>query len=177
MSDHQTEVRDFRDLFVAELEGVYDMELKLVDALEEMSGAATNDNLSKGFAIHRTETETQVEHVEAAFDALGREPTRRDNRIVDGLLAERERFDAGVSDDAVLNTYYLTAAIATERFEITSYEGLLVTAEQANLGADVTEPLERNLEQEAKTLRKLQALVEGTDGRTLWDRLPGSKRS
>ncbi|WP_306061707.1 YciE/YciF ferroxidase family protein [Natronococcus wangiae] len=174
MSAHQTEIRDFEDLFVYGLEAVYDMELKLVDALDEMSETATNDNLSKGFAVHRTETETQVQSVEAAFEALGREPTRRDNRIVDGLLAEREQFDASVTGDTLLNTYYLNAAMKTERLEISSYEELLMTAEKANLGADVTEPLRGNLEQESKTLRKLQALAGGADRRTLWSRLTGT---
>lgn len=168
MSERQTEIRDAEALFVYELEAVYDMEVKLVDALDEMSQSATNDNLSKGFAIHRTETERQVQQVEAAFEALGREPTRRDNHVVDGLLAEREQFDARVADDVLLNVYYLTAAIQTERLEITSYEGLLMMAEKGTLGADVTDPLERNLEQEEKTLRKLEGLAGGSDSGTIW---------
>lgn len=174
MSTRETELRNFEDLFVYELEAAYDMELKLVDALDEMSTLATNDNLSKGFAVHRAETNTQVRHVKEAFDALGREPTRRKNQIVDGLLAEREQFDAIVVDNVLLNTYYLGVAMKTERFEITCYEGLLLAAEKADLGTNVTDPLKNNLEQEEKTLRKLQALTKGTSSRTFWDRLTGT---
>lgn len=174
MSKRQTEINDVEALFVHELEAVYDMEVRLVDALEEMSAAAANDNLSKGFAVHRTETERQVRNVEDAFEALGREPSRRDNRLVDGLLAEREQFDTGVTDDALRNVYYLNAAMMTERIEITSYEELLALAERGDLGADVTDPLERNLEQEEKTLRKLEGLAGDSDLDSLWKRVLGS---
>lgn len=173
MSDRHPDIRDDEALFVYELEAVYDMEVKLVDALADLSRLATNDNLSKGFAIHRTETQRQVEQVEESFEALGREPARRDNRIVDGLLAEREAFDARVTNDELRNTYYLTAAMMTEQFEITSYDGVLAAADRARLGDDVTDPLERNLEQEEKTLRKLEGLAGGSDPDSLWDRLPG----
>lgn len=176
VNDHQTDIRDFESLFGYELAAVYDMEVKLVDALDELSRLATNDNLSKGFAIHHTETETQVRNVEDAFEALGREPTRRDNRIVDGLLAERAEFDARVADDTLRNTYYLTAAMKTERLEITSYEGLLTVADNADLADDVTDPLAKNLEQEEKTLRKLEGLAGRStlDLESLWNDLSGS---
>lgn len=171
MSDPQPELRSPEDAFAYDLAAAYDMEVKLVDALEELSRAAANDNLGAGFAIHRTETEGQVRRIEEAFEALGREPTRRDNPIVDGLLAETAQFEAAASDDELRNLHYLTAAIATERVEITSYEGLLRTAKSAGLGGGVTAPLRDNLEQERKTLRKLRGLAGESDLATYWDEL------
>ena len=167
MSTPQTEIRTPEDLFAYDLAAVYDMEVKLVDALGELSRAATNDNLSAGFAIHTTETERQVENVEEAFEALGREPTRRDSLVTDGLLEERDRFDASVRDDELRNLYYLIAGIKIERVEITNYEGLLSAAERAGLGDDVTAPLRGTLGQEEKTLRKLRALARGSGLRAL----------
>ena len=174
MSAPQAEIHDLADQFAYELRMVYDMEVKLVDALDDMSRLATNDNISKGFATHRDETETQVQRVEDAFAALGEQPTRQDNAVVDGLLEEKEQYEASVVDDTLRNLYYLNAAMKTERIEITSYEGLLMTAEKAGLGDDVTDPLEDNLEEEEKTLRKLQGLSTGSDLKTLWDKLTGS---
>ncbi|XVH33725.1 ferritin-like domain-containing protein (plasmid) [Haloferacaceae archaeon DSL9] len=173
MSAPETDIRTAEELFVYHLQAVYDMELKLVDALDEMSRSATNDNLSKGFAIHRTETKTQVRGVEKAFEALGRELRRRDDDVVDGLLADRKRFDDAVTDDGLRNSRYLWTAIRTERLEITSYEELLATGEKAGLGADVMDPLKGNLLQEEKTLRQLEGLATDADLRTLWERLIG----
>lgn len=156
-----------------DLRAAYDMEVKLVDALDEMSRAATNDDLGAGFAVHRTETERQVELVEEAFEALGEEPTRRGSPLVDGLLEERAQFDASVADEELRNLRYLVVGIRTERIEIATYEGLLLTAESAGLGGEVTEPLEAILEQERKTLRKLQGLAGRSELGTLWEELTG----
>ena len=174
MSTPQTEIRNLEDQFVYELEAVYDMEAKLVDALDELSRMSTNDKLSEGFATHREETETHVRRVEEAFEALGREPTRRDCPIVDGLLEEKEQYDASVADDDLRNIHYLGAGMKAERIEMTSYEGLLMTAEKAGLGDEVTGPLEDNLDEEEKTFRKLQGLSTGSDLKTLWNKLTGS---
>ncbi|WP_247004008.1 ferritin-like domain-containing protein [Halosolutus gelatinilyticus] len=167
------EIRNFSDQFVHDLAAVYDMELKLVDALDDLSRRAANDNLSKGFAIHQTETKTQVRRVEEAFAALDREPERRANPIVDGLLADTEEFDDRARSAGPRNLHYLTAATMTERIEITSYEGLLLTADRAGLGDDATAPLEANLEQEEKTLRKLEGLAAGTGRKRGWKTILG----
>lgn len=52
MSASETEIRNFEDRFVYDLKAVYDMEVKLTDALDEMSRRASDDDLSRGFAIH-----------------------------------------------------------------------------------------------------------------------------
>lgn len=171
VSAPSTEIRNLKDQFAYDLAAAYDMEVKLVDDLEERSRTATNDNLSKGFAVHRTETETQADRVEEVFKALGREPTRRDDPVIDGLLEEKEQYRTRVMDDELRNLHYLNAAVETERIEITRYEGLLKTATKANLGDDVTDPLEDTLAEEKKTLRKLQGLAGGSDLETLWKKL------
>jgi len=160
VSDSQSELSDPADLFAYDLAAALDMETKLVDALDEMARRVTNDNLEAGF-----------EMVEETFERLGAEPTRRDNHLVDGLLAEREQFDDRVRDEELRNGQYLTVALTTERIEITTYEGLLRTAESAGFDDDVTEPLTGILEQERKTHRKLQGLAGGTDGQGLWEKL------
>lgn len=171
VSAPRTGIRDPEDLFVHDLAAAYDMEVRLVDTLDEMSRTATDDNLDAGFAIHRTETKGQVRLVERAFEELGREPTRRDCRVTGGLLEEKERFDASAPDEQVRNLRYLVLGIKTERIEITAYEGLLLTAETAGLRDDVTDPLADVLEQERKTLRKLQGLAGESDLETLWNEL------
>jgi len=171
VNEHHSELRDATDLFTYDLAAALDMEAKLVDALEEMSRLATNDNLDAGFAIHRTETERQVELVEETFERLGTEPSRRDNHVVDGLLRERTQFDERVRDEELRNSKYLTVGLTTERIEIATYEGLLRTAERAGLDDSVTEPLEGVLEQERKTHRKLRGLAADTDAQRLWNRL------
>lgn len=159
MSEPEIQLRDFEDQFVYGLRGIYDAEAKLVDALDELSRTTTDEDLEKGFALHRNETETQVQRVVAAFDALGVDPTRRTDRVVDGLFADEAEFERRVNDDDLRDRRYLSAAIRIERIEISTYEGLLATAEKAGLDDAVTDPLADTLEEERKTLRKLQGLA------------------
>ena len=173
MSSTQTDVRRLEDQFVYDLEAAYDMEVKLVDALDEMAREATNDKMASGFETHRDETETHVRRLEEVFEALGREPNRRTNHVVDGLLQEKEEFESVASGDKIRDLHFLMAGLKTERIEITHYEGLIMVAEKAELGDDVTGPLEDVLDQEEKTFRKLQGLSTGSDLKTLWNKLTG----
>jgi ferritin-like metal-binding protein YciE len=162
------DIRTARDLFLYELEAVYDTEVRLVDVLDELSAAATNENLSAGFALHRTETERQARRAEQAFEALGVEPGRRNDPLADGLVARIEQFDARAEDDELRNLYFLVAGLQTERVEITNYEGLLLAAESADLPDAATAPLEASLREERKTLRKLNGLAGESDLRSIW---------
>lgn len=171
MSSSQTEIHDIEDQLVYELEAVYDMELKLVDALDEMSRNASNDNISKGFAKHRDETERHVQRVEEAFEELGRQPSRRTNAVVDALIEETEEFDRRVSDETLRDLHYLNAGMKTERIEMTAYEGLVMLAKKAKVDDDVTDPLEENLDEEEKTFKKLKGLSTGSELKSLWNRL------
>ena len=173
MSSTQTEIDDLEDQFVYDLEAVYDMELKLVDALDEMAMKASNDNISEGFADHRDETRRHVERVEAAFEALRREPNRRTNAVVDALIEENEEFERRTSNDTLRDLHFLNAGMKTERIEITAYEGLVLLGDKAHLDDDVTDPLEDNLDEEEKTLKKLKGLSKGSDLKALWDKLTG----
>jgi ferritin-like metal-binding protein YciE len=173
MSDSEQYVESLEGLFEYELEGIYNMEVKLVDALDEMALATTNGNLESGFSTHRDETETQVERIEDAFAAYGVEPRQRDCPIVDALDKDRQQFERMVRDDDLKNLYYLGAAMKTERLEISSYQALLTTANKLDLDSEVTSLLEDNLDEEKKTLKKLEGLSEGSELKSLWDRLTG----
>lgn len=173
MSSTQTEIHEIEEQLVYELEAVYDMELKLVDALDEMSRNASNDNISEGFAKHREETERHVQRVEEAFEELGRQPTRRTNAVVDALIEETEQFERRVSDDTLRDLHYLNAGMKTERIEMTAYEGLIMLAKKADVDDDVVDPLEENLDEEEKTFKKLKGLSTGSELKSLWNKLTG----
>lgn len=136
-----------------------------------MARMATNDTLSSGFAIHRDETEVHVQHVEDAFDALSVEHNRHENLVVDALLEEKAQYDEMAADDDLRNLYYMSAGMKTERLEITSYEGMTVTAKIAELGDAVTDPLEENPDEEEKTFRKLEGRSTGSELKALWNKL------
>ncbi|WP_227376934.1 YciE/YciF ferroxidase family protein [Haladaptatus halobius] len=167
------EVNSLRDLFVYELQGMYDVENKLVDALDDLSVETTNEDISQAFAEHRSETETHVERLDDAFRALGEEPERRDDKVIDGLVEEHDRFEGVATNDDVRDMFALGAGMKSERVEITSYEGLLMLADQLDFGNDVTDPLESNMSDEKQALSDLQELAGGSKLKSLVSRITG----
>lgn len=156
------QVNDTEDMFVHELEQMYYIENRLVETLDEMAGEVSNDKLQRGFADHRDETREQVERLERAFRALGREPQESQSHVLDALRKEHDEFAEQTTDNYLQDLFDMQAGMKTERFEITGYEGLLMLAKKLDLDDDVTDPLEDNLSEEKSTLRQLEGLSKGS---------------
>lgn len=156
------QVNDTEDMFVHELEQMYYIENRLVETLDEMAGEVDNDKLQRGFADHRDETREQVERLERAFRALGREPQESQSHVLDALRKEHDEFAEQTTDNYLQDLFDMQAGMKTERFEITGYEGLLMLAKKLDLDDDVTDPLEDNLSEEKSTLRQLEGLSKGS---------------
>ena len=167
------EVNTLHDLFVYELRGMYDIENELVDALGELTTETSNEDISQAFAEHRDQTRDHVARLEETFDALGETPERRDNEVINGLVAEHDKFEGIAANDDVRDMFALGAGMKSERLEITGYEGLLMLADQLNLGSDVTDPIESNVSDEKQALSNLQELAGGSKLKSLVSRLTG----
>jgi ferritin-like metal-binding protein YciE len=145
-------------LFEHELEDIYDAELKLVDALKKQAAECTTPVIREGFQAHQKETRAQVERLEKAFEAYGKEPSRGKGCAgIDGLLEEHKEFGAEKPSPEIFEIFNLTAAAKVERYEITAYESLIRLASQLGLD-DVVPLLEENLAEEQATLSKVVGL-------------------
>lgn len=164
-------IDDLDDMFLHELQAAYHMETRLVEILKEMAANATNDRISAGFADHAEETKEHVERVEKVFTTLGLYVQERNCPIVEALDQERTIVEESVSDEDLLNMFYLGAGMKTERIEITTYDSLVRLAEKLQLGEGVIDPLEANRESETEILDQLQILAGASDLKSLWERL------
>ncbi|SIR81206.1 Ferritin-like metal-binding protein YciE [Haladaptatus litoreus] len=167
------QVNSLHDLFVYELQEMYDIENKLVGALNDLATETSNEDISRAFAEHREETENHVSRVEEAFNALNEIPERQDNDVVDGLINEHDKFESIATNEDVRDMFALNAGMKSERLEITGYEGLLMLADQLDFGSDVTDPLESNMSDEKDALSDLQDLAGGSKLKSLVSRLTG----
>jgi ferritin-like metal-binding protein YciE len=159
------------DLFRYNLEGMYYVENRLVDVLGDMAESTTDDDLREGFEEHREETRRQIERLEEVFRAVGEQPEERRSPALEGLVEERERFLSENPSDDVENLFSMTAAMKSERLEITGYQGLLELADRLDYGGDVTDPLEENLDEEKGTLRELEGMAKGSKLTKLFGKL------
>jgi len=171
MATEADQIESLRDLFEYELEQMYYVENQLVDALGTMASEVTNDKMRMGFEDHQEETEHHVERLERVFDAIGAEPRMRETQTFEGMMADKEEFEAHVGDDDLRNIHHLSAGMKNEHVEITGYQSLLTLANKLDLGDEVTDPLEENLDSEESTLKELKAMSEGSELKSVLDRL------
>lgn len=171
MATQQTTIEGLRDLFEFELQELYYVENELVDRLEVMADEVTNEKMRMGFADHQEETERHVERLEEVFDAIGSEPQMRESATLKGLVEDKHQFDELVADDDIRNVHYLGAGMKVEHIEITGYQSLLTLANKLDMGDDVTDPLQANLDSEETTLKELKAMSEGSELKSMLERL------
>ena len=79
------------DLFVVQIQDLYDAEQRLTKALPKMADAATNTPLKSGFQEHLRQTEGHVTRLEKVFSIMGMPPKSETCEAMKGLIAEGER--------------------------------------------------------------------------------------
>ena len=142
-----------RELFVHKLGATYKMENTILDMLEELTGKAQRSDVKQLLQHHRQETQQQVRNLERAFEALGEEPKGQPCPTIDGIEKDGKTNIKAV-DDSLVDNVILGGAADTEHHEISTYNGLIMKAE--NLGEeDVAALLRENLEQEEHTLKEV----------------------
>ena len=146
-----------RELFVHELSDMLDAEQRLVDALSESEEQTERPDLKKAFADHRAQTEKHVQRIEDVFQEMGLEPEAEQCRGIAGLIEERQAMMEERPQGVIADMISVGAAIKVERYEISSYEGLVRMAKELSL-REAAKLLTQNLADEEAALKKMQAL-------------------
>lgn len=147
------------ELFLHEMADMLDAERKLVDALGEQAGEASNPQLQKAFASHQAQTEKQVQRLEQIFEQLGEQPEQTECKGLKGLLEELETFKSEDPSEDILDVFSIGAAAKVESYEINAYESLINLARDMGHNKAV-KLLQQNLKEEQQTLKKMQGFAK-----------------
>ena len=109
------------DLFVVQLQDLYDAEKRLTQALPKMAEAASNSTLKTAFQSHLRETENHVARLEKIFGVMGMNADRETCQAMKGLIAEGEEAIGASGDAAVRDAALIAAAQRVEHYEIAGY--------------------------------------------------------
>lgn len=154
-------LENLEDLFLDELEDIYDAEQQLVKALPKMAASASSPELRQSFQTHLAQTEGHVQRLEAIFSQLGQEPERKPCKAMKGLIAEGSEM---IKEDAVpevKDAGLIAAAQRVEHYEIAAYGSARTYAE--TLGrTDAAQLLGQTLKEEEQTDKKLTKLAVQT---------------
>ena len=118
---NSTEFNSFEDLFVNQLEDLYDAEQRLTQALPKMAEAANSTQLRHAFQEHMTETQGHVSRLETIFRQLGTDPKRETCLAMKGLISEGEEMVDAKGDSNIKDAALIAAAQRVEHYEISGY--------------------------------------------------------
>jgi ferritin-like metal-binding protein YciE len=154
------DIKTLNDLFVHTLRDIYYAESQIVKALPDMIKKASDPGLKRGFKTHLDETQNHVARLEEVFRMHGVDIQGIDCPAIDGIIEEADDVVGEVDDKKVMDAALIAAAQAVEHYEITRYGSLIAWAKQLGR-SDCASVLQRTLDEEKATDRKLTQMAEG----------------
>ncbi|MDB5292320.1 MAG: ferritin-like protein [Phycisphaerales bacterium] len=155
------QLHDLQDLYVDQLRDLYSAENQLVKALPKMVKAASNEQLSESFEQHLEQTRGHVDRLKQVFDKLGKKPTGKVCKAMQGLIEEAKETMEEDADPEVLDAGLIAAAQRVEHYEIAGYGTVRSFAKLLGDNA-AARLLQQTLDEEGETDKKLSRLAETT---------------
>jgi ferritin-like metal-binding protein YciE len=156
-----TEFNSLEDLFVNQIEDLYDAENRLTKALPNMADAASSTSLKQAFQSHLAETRGHVARLETIFREVSVEPKRETCQAMKGLIAEGEEMIDATGDADVKDAALIAAAQRVEHYEIAGYGTARTIAQQIGLN-EVASLLQQTLNEEKAADQKLTTIAEAS---------------
>lgn len=146
------------ELFAYKLGSALRMENDTLDMLAELEETAQRKELKEFFKHHQEETREQVSNLEKVFEVLGEPAKEHPSPTTKGMKEEGKKvFEK--TDEALIDSVVLAAALGTEHYETAVYETLITHAEA--MGAkEVVDLLKQNLEQETHTADEIKKFAQ-----------------
>jgi ferritin-like metal-binding protein YciE len=153
-------VKSLRELFGIELQYAYDCEQKLVDkGLPTMIENANLPELKKALEQHLQETRNHVQRLQRVFAAVGTEPEKKDNEILDKMMSAAKDSVSNIEDSPLRDAALIVNGNGVEHYEIALYGSLLAFAKHLGLQSAVG-ALEETLREEKAADAKLTQIGE-----------------
>jgi ferritin-like metal-binding protein YciE len=154
-----THFDDLNDLFVQQIEDLYDAENRLVEALPKMRDAAHSPQLKAAFENHWEETRGHAQRLNTIFRQLGRDPKRETCAAMKGLIKEGQDMINATGDPTVKDAALIAAGQRVEHYEMAGYGTVRSLAQRLGLG-DVANLLQRTLDEEGAADKLLTQIAD-----------------
>jgi len=154
-------IATFKDMYLAELQELADVELQLGEALMRMAQAASHPALKNALDRHRQETEAQKRRLELILQKHGAKPGAHADQSMQALIRETEKMLVILKkQDDLRDAALIASAQKLEHYEIAAYGTAAALAGQLELRDD-QRMLHESLEEEKKTDVLLTRLAKG----------------
>lgn len=155
------EFNSLDQLFIDQLQDLYDAEHRITNALPKMAEAASSPQLAQAFRDHLEETERQIERLERVFEIVGQAPKKKTCEAMKGLISEGEEIVQATGDPDVKDAGLIAAAQRVEHYEMAGYGTVRTFARRLGL-TEAEELLQTTLDEEGAADHKLTAIAEAS---------------
>ncbi len=146
------------DLFLTEVQDLYDAEKQLLRTLPRIAKTAGHQELTTAFREHVEETRTQINRLEQIFEMLGKKAKSHPCLGMKGIVEETQEIVAEESTSESLHDCAIAgAARKVEHYEMAGYLSAQDTARGLGL-KDAANLLGESLEEEKQMDRRLKQL-------------------
>lgn len=153
-------IKTLQDLYLHELQDLYDAENQILKALPKMMKSANSEELKAAFEQHMAETEGQISRLEQVFESLNEKAKGQTCKGIAGIIAEgEEMMTKRAMEPAVMDAALIGAAQKVEHYEICGYGTARAFAEQVGHQQGVT-LLQQTLREEEKTDKLLTKIAK-----------------
>ncbi len=147
-----------QELYVEQLNDLYDAEQQIVKALPKMIEAATSEDLKQALTEHLEVTKTQATRLEQIFETLGEKTKREKCKGMQGVLAEGSELVGEIKNADVRDAAIIASAQRVEHYEMAGYGTVRTYA--TLLGEDeAAELLQQTLDEEKEADQTLTSLA------------------
>jgi ferritin-like metal-binding protein YciE len=152
-------MKTMNDLLMTMMQDVYYAERQILKALPKLAKASENQELKNALLHHREETEGQVERLQKAFEAMGKQARGKTCEAINGLIEEGDEVVADFEQGPVRDSGIVACAQAVEHYEMARY-GTIVAWAKAVGANDVARLMQETLEEEKKADTTLNTLAQ-----------------
>src|SRR5262249_41721897 len=111
-------IETMEDLFIEQLQDLYDAEERLVKALPKMAEACTSTELRRAVEEHLEQTVGHVERLEKVFEDLGKKASGETCEAMKGLIEEGEDIIDDIEQSPLRDAGLIAAANRVEHYEM-----------------------------------------------------------
>lgn len=151
-------INTLEEKFVHELGDIYDAEHRFLEAQEEMIRQASSQQLQMQIQEHIRQTQQQIDNLNKVHSLLNLRPERVKCDAATGLVVEGQKGMREAGNASIRDCLIAGAAAKVEHYEIASYRGLIMGAQQMG-NQEVLQLLQANLQQEEQTAQKVEQSI------------------
>jgi ferritin-like metal-binding protein YciE len=152
-------IKTFKDMYIAELQELRNLELQLSDALLRMAEMASHSSLKNALMHHREQTQVQQQRLDAILQKRGANPREHVDQAMQALIKETEKMLSIVKGNELRDAALIASAQKIEHYEIAAYGTAAALAGQLEFRDD-QKLLHDSLEEEKETDVQLTKLAK-----------------